>query len=121
MTGTTTDDASPVLVRGLVKRFGRFTAPDGLDLEVAAGQVHGFLGPNGAGESTTIRTLLQKVALVAALAAPPGCSSSMSRPAGRTRSWSASSPRRSPAREARGAPCCCRVTSSPKCNACVRR
>ncbi|MDM4763307.1 ABC transporter ATP-binding protein [Galbitalea sp. SE-J8] len=43
---------------GLVKRFGRTTALDGLDLEVAAGEVHGFLGPNGAGKSTTIRILL---------------------------------------------------------------
>ncbi|WP_127842225.1 ABC transporter ATP-binding protein [Actinomyces wuliandei] len=49
---------SPIRVQGLVKRFGRFTALDGLDLEVAVGQVHGFLGPNGAGKSTTIRTLL---------------------------------------------------------------
>ncbi|MBE6473975.1 MAG: ABC transporter ATP-binding protein [Actinomyces succiniciruminis] len=52
------DAATPIRVQGLVKRFGRFTALDGLDLEVAAGQVHGFLGPNGAGKSTTIRTLL---------------------------------------------------------------
>ena len=57
MTTTITDD-SPVRVRSLVKRFGRLTALDGLDLEVAAGQVHGFLGPNGAGKSTTIRILL---------------------------------------------------------------
>ncbi|QEO16116.1 ABC transporter ATP-binding protein [Agromyces intestinalis] len=42
----------------LVKRFGRTTALDGLDLEVAQGSVHGFLGPNGAGKSTTIRILL---------------------------------------------------------------
>ncbi|WP_439822903.1 ABC transporter ATP-binding protein [Actinomyces ruminicola] len=49
---------APIRVQGLVKRFGRFTALDGLDLEVAAGQVHGFLGPNGAGKSTTIRALL---------------------------------------------------------------
>ncbi|MGR0320693.1 ATP-binding cassette domain-containing protein [Agromyces sp. ZXT2-3] len=45
-------------VRGLEKRFGRTTALDGLDLEVAAGEIHGFLGPNGAGKSTTIRILL---------------------------------------------------------------
>jgi ABC-2 type transport system ATP-binding protein len=45
-------------VERLVKRFGRFTAVDGLDLAVSAGQVHGFLGPNGAGKSTTIRVLL---------------------------------------------------------------
>ncbi|THV34616.1 ABC transporter ATP-binding protein [Glycomyces buryatensis] len=33
-------------------------ALDGLDLEVAAGQVHGFLGPNGSGKTTTLRALL---------------------------------------------------------------
>src|SRR3954454_7350372 len=45
-------------VRGLVKTFGQQRALDGLDLEVARGEVHGFLGPNGAGKSTTIRVLL---------------------------------------------------------------
>ncbi len=50
------DDA--ISVSGLVKTFGRFRALDGLDLEVATGEVHGFLGPNGAGKSTTIRVLL---------------------------------------------------------------
>ncbi|MFF2083088.1 ATP-binding cassette domain-containing protein [Nocardia sp. NPDC058176] len=45
-------------VRALHKRFGRFTALDGLDLRVGAGEIHGFLGPNGAGKSTTIRILL---------------------------------------------------------------
>ena len=43
---------------GLRKSFGSFTALDGLDLEVAEGEVHGFLGPNGAGKSTTIRVVL---------------------------------------------------------------
>lgn len=47
-----------IRTRGLVKHFGRFRALDGLDLEVAPGEVHGFLGPNGAGKSTTIRILL---------------------------------------------------------------
>jgi ABC-2 type transport system ATP-binding protein len=42
----------------LVKTFGRTRALDGLDLDVAAGEVHGFLGPNGAGKTTTIRVLL---------------------------------------------------------------
>src|SRR4051794_33636629 len=51
-------EMSAISVAGLVKRFGSFTALDGLDLEVAAGEVHGFLGPNGAGKSTTIRVLL---------------------------------------------------------------
>ncbi len=45
-------------VRGLDKRFGRVRALDGLDLSVAAGEVHGFLGPNGSGKSTAIRVLL---------------------------------------------------------------
>jgi ABC-2 type transport system ATP-binding protein len=45
-------------VRDLTKSFGRTRALDGLDLEVAEGEVHGFLGPNGAGKSTTIRILL---------------------------------------------------------------
>jgi ABC-2 type transport system ATP-binding protein len=43
---------------GLTKRFGGRTAVDGLDLEVAEGEVLGFLGPNGAGKTTTIRLLL---------------------------------------------------------------
>src|SRR5215208_5336028 len=45
-------------ISGLVKAFGDFRALDGLDLDVATGEVHGFLGPNGAGKSTTIRALL---------------------------------------------------------------
>ncbi len=50
--------APVVEVHGLVKRFGTFRALDGLDLTVAAGEVHGFLGPNGSGKSTTLRALL---------------------------------------------------------------
>ena len=47
-----------VEISGLVKRFGKFTALDGVDLTVQQGEVHAFLGPNGAGKSTTIRCLL---------------------------------------------------------------
>ncbi|WP_022882417.1 ABC transporter ATP-binding protein [Gryllotalpicola ginsengisoli] len=47
-----------ISARGLHKHFGRVHALDGLDLEVAPGEVHGYLGPNGAGKSTTIRILL---------------------------------------------------------------
>jgi ABC-2 type transport system ATP-binding protein len=46
----------------LTKRFGGTVAVDGLDLEVAAGQVYGLLGPNGAGKTTTIRMLLGLIA-----------------------------------------------------------
>ena len=45
-------------VHDLRKSFGHTVALDGLDLEVATGEIHGFLGPNGAGKSTTIRILL---------------------------------------------------------------
>src|SRR3990170_4697352 len=45
-------------VSQLVKTFGPTRALDGLDLSVATGEVHGFLGPNGSGKTTTIRVLL---------------------------------------------------------------
>src|SRR6476659_4336142 len=47
-----------VEVEGLQKHFGRVAALRGLDLQVPAGQVTGFLGPNGSGKTTTIRILL---------------------------------------------------------------
>ena len=50
--------ASAIAVSNLVKSFGSTRALDGVDLDVAHGEVHGFLGPNGAGKSTTIRVLL---------------------------------------------------------------
>ncbi|HJU82908.1 MAG TPA: ATP-binding cassette domain-containing protein [Holophagaceae bacterium] len=43
---------------GLTRRFGRFTAVDGLDLRVREAAITGFLGPNGAGKTTTISLLL---------------------------------------------------------------
>jgi ABC-2 type transport system ATP-binding protein len=50
-------DADAVRVTDLVKRFGRFTAVDGVSFSVRTGEIFGFLGPNGAGKSTTIRML----------------------------------------------------------------
>lgn len=47
-----------ITLENVVKTFGPTRALDGLDLEVATGEVHGYLGPNGSGKSVTIRTLL---------------------------------------------------------------
>ena len=46
-----------VEARGLTKKFGAFTAVDGIDIDIPQGKVYGFLGPNGSGKSTTIRLL----------------------------------------------------------------
>ena len=46
-----------IAVHDLVKRYGTFTAVDGVTLEVPRGEIHGFLGPNGAGKTTTIRMI----------------------------------------------------------------
>ncbi|MDO8678344.1 MAG: ABC transporter ATP-binding protein [Acidobacteriota bacterium] len=46
-----------IAVENLVKRFGSFTAVDGVSIDVAPGQIHGFLGPNGAGKTTSIRMI----------------------------------------------------------------
>jgi lipooligosaccharide transport system ATP-binding protein len=43
--------------RGLTKRFGDFTAVDGIDFDVRPGEAFGFLGPNGAGKSSTMRMI----------------------------------------------------------------
>jgi len=44
-------------LKGVVKRYGKFTAVNGIDLDVHRGEIFGFLGPNGAGKSTTLRML----------------------------------------------------------------
>jgi oleandomycin transport system ATP-binding protein len=46
-----------ILAEGLVKRFGKTTALDGVDLAVRTGSVLGLLGPNGAGKTTAVRVL----------------------------------------------------------------
>ncbi len=49
--------SAAIQATGLVRRFGEFTAVDGVDLDVRAGEIYGFLGPNGAGKSTAVRVL----------------------------------------------------------------
>jgi lipooligosaccharide transport system ATP-binding protein len=46
-----------VRARGLTKRFGSFTAVDGIDFDLYQGEAFGFLGPNGAGKSSTMRMI----------------------------------------------------------------
>jgi len=46
-----------IAVHDLVKKYGTFTAVNGVSLEVRPGEIHGFLGPNGAGKTTTIRMI----------------------------------------------------------------
>ncbi len=46
-----------IAVRGLTKRFGTRTVVDNVDLNVATGEIVGFLGPNGSGKTTTIRLI----------------------------------------------------------------
>lgn len=48
---------SAITVSGLVKRYGRHTAVDGLDLTIEAGTTYALLGPNGAGKTTTVEIL----------------------------------------------------------------
>jgi ABC-2 type transport system ATP-binding protein len=46
-----------IQLKGLTKRYGRFTAVDSIDLAIPSGQLFGFLGPNGAGKTTTFRMI----------------------------------------------------------------
>jgi ABC-2 type transport system ATP-binding protein len=46
-----------VVVHGLTKRYGDFTAVDDVSFAVGRGEIFGFLGPNGAGKTTTIKML----------------------------------------------------------------
>ena len=47
-----------ITTQGLTKKFGDFVAVDGVSFSVGAGEVVGYLGPNGSGKTTTIRMLL---------------------------------------------------------------
>lgn len=55
---TQADSPATLHIDGLVKRYGRHTAVDGLSLRLAPGEFVGFIGPNGAGKSTTMKTIV---------------------------------------------------------------
>jgi lipooligosaccharide transport system ATP-binding protein len=55
--GAAVADDAMVRAEGLTKRFGDFTAVDGIDFAVRRGEVFGFLGPNGAGKTSTMRMI----------------------------------------------------------------
>ena len=55
--GQPASGSAAITVRGLIKRYGRLTVLDGLDLDVPTGQLVALLGPNGAGKTTTVEIL----------------------------------------------------------------
>ena len=46
-----------IQLTNLTKRYGKFTAVDGISLEIPPGTLYGLLGPNGAGKTTTMRMI----------------------------------------------------------------
>jgi len=68
---TIEEKSSPIIeVKGLIKRYGNFTAVNGIHFEVKKGEVFGLLGPNGAGKTTTME-------LIEGLRKPDGGSASV--------------------------------------------
>ena len=53
----TAPDSALIRARGLTKRFGDFIAVDAIDFDVAPGESFGFLGPNGADKTSTMRMI----------------------------------------------------------------
>ena len=51
------ETSKAIEIKGLVKRFGKIIAVDGLSLDIYGGEVFGLLGPNGAGKTTIINIL----------------------------------------------------------------
>jgi ABC-2 type transport system ATP-binding protein len=55
------NDQSVIHTEGLTKHYGDVKAVVNLNLDIQAGEVFGFLGPNGSGKTTTIRTILDEI------------------------------------------------------------
>ena len=72
MTAVSPTNGAGIITRGLRKVFGAIVAVEGLDLEVARGEVFGLLGPNGSGKTTTIRMLTGLLAPTAGSASVAG-------------------------------------------------
>lgn len=45
-------------IHGFTKKFKKFVAVDNIHMKVAKGKIHGFIGPNGSGKTTTIKSLI---------------------------------------------------------------
>ena len=58
MTSAAHANGHVIRTEALTKRYGELRAVDGVNLEVRAGEVYGFLGANGSGKTTTVRMLL---------------------------------------------------------------
>ena len=48
-------------IKHLVKKYGKFTAVDDLNLSILESSIFGFVGPNGAGKTTTMKIMLRKI------------------------------------------------------------
>ena len=58
--GVIADNSCAISAERLVRRFGRVTAVNGVDLQIRRGEIYGFLGPNGAGKpAPAVRVLLR--------------------------------------------------------------
>jgi ABC-type uncharacterized transport system ATPase subunit len=52
---------SAIHTEGLTKHYGKVRALVDLDVDISAGEIFGYLGPNGSGKTTTIRTMLDEI------------------------------------------------------------
>ncbi|HEV2445630.1 MAG TPA: ABC transporter ATP-binding protein [Candidatus Sulfopaludibacter sp.] len=72
---------TPVRTHALARRYDRYLALDGLDLEVPEGSIFGLVGPNGAGKTTAIKILMKLLRPTAGRAEILGCDSTRLGPA----------------------------------------